>query len=100
MKAVLLVKLNLYCCLQVEWSKWGADNDASLDQLEENCASDNPSFTGIRQLAMQTADRAQGYPKLIKLRPYSTLPDYVEACNESGNELPQVTFTCWAESRC
>jgi hypothetical protein len=82
--------VSLSCALQVEWSKWGADDDSTLDELEENCAADNASITGIRQLAMQTADRAQGYPKLIKLRPYSTLPDYVEACAQSGNPLPAV----------
>lgn len=68
------------------------DDDGSLDELEENCAEQNPSLTAIRQLAIQTADRATGYPKLIKLRPYSTLPDFVEACNESGQPLPQVVI--------
>lgn len=83
--------LLLHTPAQVEWSKWGADDDGTLDELEENCSADNPSLTAIRQLAIQTADRATGYPKLIKLRPYSTLPDYVEACNKSGRPLPQVS---------
>jgi hypothetical protein len=57
-------------------------DDSALDLLEEYCGSDAARFSGMRALAMHTADSAQGYPKLIKLRPYSTLPDYVEACSK------------------
>jgi hypothetical protein len=39
---------------------------------------------------MQTADKAVGYPKLIKLRPYSTLPDYVDAFE--GIDAPRVSW--------
>jgi hypothetical protein len=75
---------------QVEWSKWGVDDDESMDQLEEACAADNVEFAAVRQLAMQTADKAVGYPKLIKLRPYSTLPDYVDAFE--GIDAPRVSW--------
>lgn len=85
---------------QVEWSKWGADDDELLNELEENCAEDNPSLTAIRQLAIQTADRATGYPKLIKLRPYSTLPDFVEACSQYGQPLPLVGLLLHTEHAC
>jgi hypothetical protein len=67
--------------LQFRWHKWGVEDDESLALLEQYCATDDAKFSGMKRLAMHTADQAKGYPKLIKLRPYHTLPDYVEACS-------------------
>lgn len=68
--------------VQFTWHKWGVADDTALDLLEQYCGSDEAKFAGMRALAMHTADSAQGYPKLVKLRPYSTLPDYVDACSK------------------
>jgi hypothetical protein len=67
--------------MQFTWHKWGVADDSDCDALENYCASEDARFAAMRALAMHTADSAKGYPKLIKLRPYSTLPDYVEACS-------------------
>lgn len=56
-------------------------DDSSLDLLEDYCATNDARFANMRALAMHTADQARGYPRLVKLRPYSTLPDYVDACS-------------------
>lgn len=66
---------------QFTWHKYGVADDSTLDLLESYCASDDARFANMRALAMHTADSASGYPKLIKLRPYSTLPSYVDACS-------------------